>query len=351
MEATEARLSTWRENSELAALNRAPAGQPVEISRELAEELAAAAHCAEMTAGAFDPGIGTLLAAWGMRRGGHLPTPEQIRLGRAAAGISRLELASSAVGTPTALRRHPDLVIDEGAFGKGAGLDRAAAALAVLPTPVRAFLNVGGQVLVTGGGEPWPVELSDPGDRRRPVLALALDGGSLATSGNGERGIWIGGERRSHLLDPRTGEPALDFGNLAVIAPDALTADCLSTGLYVLGPEAALAWAGAHPGVEVVVLSPSGAGSGLRVRATAGLAGRLRPLVEGVEVRFEAPGGAFAAKPGQAGSEEAGMEGAGTEEEGTKADRWRAASSRQAGDPPPPDQPPAPVREHRSGRR
>jgi hypothetical protein len=130
------------------------------------------------------------------------------------------------------------------------------------------------------------VLIAHPADRDRPLVALALDpgaGGSVATSGNSERGITVGGERRSHLLDPRTGEPAPDFGSLTVWAPTALRADCLSTGLYVLGPEAALAWAAERPGVEVLILrvaraGASGAGEGVEVLATSGLEGRLRVL-------------------------------------------------------------------------
>jgi hypothetical protein len=139
---------------------------------------------------------------------------------------------------------------------------------------------------VVGNQASFQVAIAHPADRRRPLVALALDpaaGGSVATSGNSERGITVAGERRSHLLDSRTGEPAPDFGSLTVWAPTALRADCLSTGLYVLGPEAALAWAAEHPGVEVVVLRAArggsgGAGESVEVLATPGLEGRLRVL-------------------------------------------------------------------------
>jgi thiamine biosynthesis lipoprotein ApbE len=78
-----------------------------------------------------------------------------------------------------------------------------------------------------------------------------------------------------------------DFGSLAVWTADATAADCLSTGLYVLGPERALDWAAAHPGVEVIVLEITGAS--VRVRASPGWRGRLEPLVPGLEPEFPVP--------------------------------------------------------------
>jgi thiamine biosynthesis lipoprotein ApbE len=114
------------------------------------------------------------------------------------------------------------------------------------------------------------------------VVELTLAGGSLSTSGNGERGRRVAGEVVGHLLDPRTGAPAPDFGSLSVWAESGLLADCLSTGLFVLGPDAALAWAARHPEVGVLVLERRA--GGLRARASARLAGRVRALAPGVEL-------------------------------------------------------------------
>jgi len=143
-------------------------------------------------------------------------------------------------------------------------------------------LDLGGQVAVYGPG-PWTFPVADPRDRQRPVLALTLAAGSIATSGNSEHGFERGGVRYGHLLDPRTGEPARDFGSLTAWAHRALAADALSK-LFVLGPDAALAWAQAHPGVEIVILEPRA--GGLRARATAGWQGRLAALVPDVEIEF-----------------------------------------------------------------
>jgi len=281
LEAAEARLSTWRSDSELAALNAAPPGQTVPLSPELAAELAACARWSRATDGAFDPVVGALVAAWDLRGGGREPAPGELAAARAASGLRHLCLEDGG-----AVRRHPRATLEEGAWGKGAGLDAAARALAGAGAE-GAFLDLGGQILLLGQ-EAASVAVAHPRHRDRPLLELRLlPGRSLATSGNSERAIRVGGRRRGHLLDPRTGRPAPDFGSLVVEADSALAADCLSTGLYVLGPEAALAWAASRPDVEVLVLEEHD--GVLRVRATPGLARRCRSLVPGLVIQAFPP--------------------------------------------------------------
>lgn len=280
LEAANDRLSTWSDDSELASFNRAPAGEPVPLSARLGGELERALACAEATGGAFDPTVAALVGAWGLRQGGRRPTTEELERARAATG--RHLVARTGEG---AVRLHRRVGLEEGGWGKGAALDAALAAVDGMPTVESVRLDLGGQVAALGTG-PWQVALADPRDRGHAVLAVWIDGGSLAVSGNSERGVTVDGERLGHLLDPRTGRPAPDFGTLAVWAPDGLTADCLATGLYVLGPERALALAEERPGVEVVALEVDR--GRLRVRASSGWAGRIEPLVPELELEIGA---------------------------------------------------------------
>lgn len=274
---TEARLSTWRADSELARLNDSPVDLEVPLSPELSAELATALACREATGGAFDPEVGRLVAAWGLRNGGRWPADEEIRALAAEASEPGIELDARG---HRAWRRG-DKTLEEGAWGKGAALDRA---LAALGPDLTVVIDLGGQLLQRAG-RPTAVAVAHPVDRRRELVEITVEDGSVATSGNGERGLEVAGRSFGHLLDPRTGRPARDFGSVTVWAPTGLEADCLSTGLFVLGPEAALLFAASHPRVAVVVVETT-PGDPTRVRASANLRGRLRALDPAVTLEF-----------------------------------------------------------------
>jgi thiamine biosynthesis lipoprotein len=98
-------------------------------------------------------------------------------------------------------------------------------------------LDLGGQIFAVGRAA---VAVADPRNRERAAVSLAIADESASTSGNSERGLTVGRRRIGHLLDPRTGRPASDFGSVTVLAPSGLVADILSTAFFVLGPERGL---------------------------------------------------------------------------------------------------------------
>lgn len=274
VEGAERRLSTWRGDSELARLNEAPVDAPVALSPETWRALADALRCARETDGAFDPTVAPLVEAWGLRTGGRRPSAAELVAARARVGWRELELDRSALTA----RRRADRRVEEGGFGKGAALDEALAAVRARASAAEVRLDLGGQLAWSGRREPQVIAIADPRARERPVLELRLDreSGSVSTSSNSERSASAGGERTGHLLDPRTGSPAPDFGSATAVDESATLADCRSTGMFVLGPDAAGAGSAAI-GTDVVWLVVEG--GRLRARMPAELAARARALV------------------------------------------------------------------------
>lgn len=284
IERTEKRLSTWRPSSELTRLNSTPTGDELLLSAELTTELGEARRIWKETGGAFDPGIGALVQAFDLRGEGREPEPDEWSLARSHSGLDQLGWEQDGVITRVK-RKTPGFAIEEGAFGKGAGIDRALESLRGGPA-VRVVIDLGGQVAVLPGARALPhsVPLAHPDRREEPVLEISIQSGSIATTGNSERGLQVEGERLSHILDPRTARPAVDFGSLTVHCSSALEADALSTGLYVMGPEAALDFAFAREGLEVLVMERTP--DGLRLRVTPGLAATVKPLTPRLSVEI-----------------------------------------------------------------
>jgi len=220
--------STWRSDSLWSRLNAAK-GEAQSLPPEWIQLLTRAQAWSRETGGAFDPVLGAILRAWGIREGGRRPTAEELTRARAASGVSHLRLDASA-GTAQLL--DPEAGLEEGAFLKGYALD-AARRVAEDRSATTGQLDFGGQLLAWGRA--IEVEVAHPRDRQRAAVHLRLKNASLSTSGCSERG--------NHILDPRSGEPCPNWGAVSVVSPSALDGDLLSTALYVLGPDRGLAWA------------------------------------------------------------------------------------------------------------
>jgi thiamine biosynthesis lipoprotein len=215
----ESMLSTWSEDSELARVNRGEATPSPELRSLLDQTL----DWSRKTERAFDPRVKALVDVWKTRDAGTLPASTSI--------AKALQQAQ----------------IEEGAFGKGYAIDRM---LALQPSVT--MIDFGGQIAVRG---PLEVSIADPADREHPALALELRDASISTSSGSEKTFDVDGRRFSHILDPRTGEALPPRGSVSVIAREALTADILSTALYVMGEDDGLRWADAN-GVAAIFITP-----------------------------------------------------------------------------------------------
>ncbi len=250
-------LSTWDPGSALSRANRSDPGVPAPLPPPLAPLLAEVLEEARHTRGAFDPGVGALVDAWDLRGGGRTPGPDALEAAKNASGFRHF------VADPrsnTLRRLHPGAWLDSGAFGKGAALRSVLRRLEGAgdggsPPVGRVLVDLGGQVLaVAPPSRPWILGVAHPRRRTRSVLRLSVHDRSVATSGTSERWVEVAGERLGHILDPRTGRPAPPWGSVTVVSADPLEADILSTALYVMGPEAGLAWAREHTTAGVLFL-------------------------------------------------------------------------------------------------
>ncbi|MFJ9835332.1 FAD:protein FMN transferase [Streptomyces sp. NPDC101169] len=159
--------------------------------------------------------------------------------------------------------------LDPTGIVKGWAAERAARLLAAVDGVCGVSVNGGGDVQMLGAPEPqrpWRVGVADPvrpGGLAAVISAAGADELSVATSGTAERG--------THIVDPRTGRPAVtDLVSVTVVGPRLTWVDCWATAAFAMGSRAGLAWLESLPGVEGLLIT-----AGDEVRCTGGLAERL----------------------------------------------------------------------------
>jgi thiamine biosynthesis lipoprotein len=233
LDALDRACSRFRDDSELALLPSG--GGTIEVSRLLADAVAAALAVAEDTDGLVTPTLGGALCAAGYDRTFvALPAdgPAAVRLPPRAQLWREIAVQGRELTLP------PKVELDLGATAKAWAADRLAQAVAGLGTGV--LINLGGDIAVAGavpdGG--WSVAVTDrPGGR--VLQTVLLDGGGLATSSTTARTWRRGGQLMHHILDPATGLPApAEWASVTVCGPTCLAANAASTAAVILGQDA-----------------------------------------------------------------------------------------------------------------
>ncbi len=261
-------MSTWRDDSALAALNRAPAGMWVAVGAEVCGVLTGALAVAQASDGAFDPTVLPLVELWGFRSEGQAGRPDSTALRACLAQVDFRQVELDTAGGRARLLR-PGMAVDLGGIAKGYALDQAAAAMRAAGA-TGGYLDLGGNILVFGN-QPSPcVGVVDPGNRERVLAAIPVQDQSVATSGQYERYLVLDGEAYGHILDPRTGWPIRPGFSVTVLSSSAMLADAMATAAVVLGPRAGWEFLENTAGVEALTLQepPDAA---VRWRTTSGL--------------------------------------------------------------------------------
>jgi thiamine biosynthesis lipoprotein len=258
-------LSNWDVDSELMKMNRAAAmpgkNRPkVHVGDALFARVQKALHMAEVTDGWFDPTVGPLVRAYGF-----LPRerkqPWSLEQIREHVGWQKVNLDRA---NKTVQFAAPEMEIDMGGIAKGYAAAVAAKALRDHGV-TDGFVNIGESSMVAIGspapGKSWIVEIYDPRDRTQTVAWTRLaDGEALATSGTYEKTVGEGEKKKSHLIDPKTGEALGGLHSVTVVLRDAEAADAFTKPFFFIPArsEAASKMLQGFPDASVMLISVEG---------------------------------------------------------------------------------------------
>ena len=274
----EARWSRFRPTSELSRA-AAAAGSWVDVSEDTVRLVAAGLTAHVRTGGRCDPTGGAAIAAAGYDR----DLDERRRLGPAARRPARPFPGPDGVELDVRARRlrlARGTVLDAGAVGKGLAADLVVEELLGIGDTARPAtgsyatdvvdgldglcVNVGGDLRAAGrppyGDDAWGVDVVLPADAAGVPGATrwSLREGAVATSSSLRR-VWDTDTGPAHhVLDPRTGAPAVDPPALvSVHAGAAWWAEASATALMLLDAPARAAWV-ATADVAAIVIGSDG---------------------------------------------------------------------------------------------
>jgi thiamine biosynthesis lipoprotein len=254
---TEAQLSRFQADSELSRLNRA-GGRPFLASPLLLDLVELALAWRDRTDGIFDPTVLRALIAHGYDR-----SFEQVaRRGGQAASAPVNHPAGNRVRLNRAERRiwlPPGAGLDLGGIAKGWTVQQAARRLGRLGP---ALVDAGGDITCVGvppTGSRWLVGVADPHRSEADLATLTLADEAVATSSLTGRRWQIHGQPAHHLIDPRTGAPAVtDLSSVTVVAPRLPDAEIHAKVALILGSAEGLSYLNKQPGVAALLVTATG---------------------------------------------------------------------------------------------
>jgi thiamine biosynthesis lipoprotein len=229
-------FSLYRPDSEISRLNRD--GIITAPSSDLVEVVEAAMKFAELSGGAFDPTVQPLWTLYDSHfRARPLDTagPEQNEIERS---LRRIGYSGIDVGPSAIAFARPLMEVTLNGIAQGYITDRIADLLRQEGFE-HAMVELGETRAIGASidGAPFSVGLQDPREPGSIDRHIALADAALSVSGG--YGTPFGNSLSHHIFNPATGLSAKRLLDVAVTHRRAMTADALSTAIFVAGEEAA----------------------------------------------------------------------------------------------------------------
>jgi thiamine biosynthesis lipoprotein len=253
MERVAGLMNRYDSSSPIGALNAD--GKVSGLPFEVLDVLAQARRWNEATGGCFDITVAPVVDLYKghFARTGKPPEGRALAKAMELVGSRMLEVSGSTVRLAK-----PGMAVTLDGITPGYVADRGAERLKKAGV-AHALVNAGGEIRAIGGkdkGLPWTVAVQNPaGGGFMDKIAMA--DGAVATSGNYE--VYFDKEKLfHHIVSPRTGISPRELSSVSVWAKDAVTADALSTAVFVMGLAEGKRFVEKMAGTQALLISREG---------------------------------------------------------------------------------------------
>ena len=263
-------LSIGKEDSEISKLNKSGCAA---LSDDTAVMVTKALDLYKSTGGAFDITVLPLMELWGFTtQEYYVPTEDEIQSTLQRVGADKLTWDES---TKT-LTLGDKQEIDLGGIAKGFTSSRIME-IFKKDGVTCGMVSLGGNVHLLGtkqDGSAWRVGIQDPNNTDDMLGVLEANDCAVITSGAYERNFEKDGVTYHHIIDPATGKPSNSgLTSVTIVSKDGTLADGLSTSLFVMGKDKAIAYWKQHADEFDTILVDKDR----NVYITEGIAGNFSP--------------------------------------------------------------------------
>lgn len=251
----EALFTTFNDNSQTNRINANAGISPVKVDREVFELVKRSLRISEVTQGAFDITYGSIdKSLWNFdTQMTALPDPKTARQMVRLINYRNVIL-DEAEGS--VFLKEKGMRIGFGGIGKGYAAEMAKR-LMMQRGVENGIVNASGDLTTWGtqpNGEPWTIGIAHPDAKEQPFSYFNISNISVATSGNYEKYVTIGGKKYSHTIDPKTGLPVSGIKSVTIICPNAEIADAMATPVTVMGVRVGLDLINQMQGMACVII-------------------------------------------------------------------------------------------------
>ena len=248
-------LTTYDENSQLSLINKQAGIAPVKVDKEVVELIERAKKISDITQGAFDISYGSIdKKLWNFDKSmTALPDEET------AKNLVRLinyKNIFTDIQNQTVFLKEKGMRIGFGGIGKGYAAERAKYLLQQNGVE-SGIVNAAGDLTTWGkqpDGKPWTIGIANPDSVRDAFSWMDITNMSVATSGNYEKFVLIGGKKYSHTINPKTGMPVQGIKSVTIISPNAEIADAFATPVMVMGIKVGLNMVNQIKGLGCIII-------------------------------------------------------------------------------------------------